>query len=60
MSVRAKMDGGKQINQTQSGSFEHRCMTAGLSITLGPTWYVDSWRHLFGTPSVVAETCQQM
>ena len=56
MSVHAKMDGGKQIYRIQSGSFEHRCMTAGLSITLGPTWCVDSWRHLFGTPSVVAET----
>ena len=56
MSVRAKMDGGKQINRIQSGSFEHRCMAAGLSITLGPTWCVDSWRQLFGTPSMVAET----
>ena len=35
MSVRAKMNGGKQTNRIQSGSFEHRCMTAGLSITLG-------------------------
>ena len=34
MSIRAKMDGGKQINRIQSGSFEHRCMAAGLSMTL--------------------------
>ena len=31
MSIRAKMDGGKQINRIQSGSFEHRCMAAGTS-----------------------------
>jgi len=31
-------------------------MTAGLSITLDSTWCVNSWRHLFGIPSVVAET----
>jgi len=29
---------------------------AGLSITLGPTWCVDTWRHLFSTPSLVAES----
>ena len=56
MSVHAKMDGGKQINRIQSGSFEHRCMTAGLSITLGPTWCTDTWRHLFGMPSLVAQS----
>ena len=55
MSVRAKMDGGKQINRVQSGSFEHRCMAAGLSLTLGPTWAVDTWKHLFTTPSPIAE-----
>ena len=56
MSVRAKMNGGKQINRIQSGSFKHRCMTAGLSITLGPTWCTDTWRHLFGMPSLVAQS----
>jgi len=55
MSVRAKTDGGKQTNRIQSGSFEHRCMTAGLSLTLGPTWAVDTWNHLFTTPSPIAE-----
>ena len=34
MSIQAKMDGGKQINRIQSGSFEHRCKVAGLSLTL--------------------------
>jgi len=31
-------------------------MAAGLSITLGPTWCVDTWRHLFVTPSLVAKS----
>ena len=43
MSIRAKMDGGKQINRIQSGSFEHRCKAAGLSLTLGPTWIETTW-----------------
>ena len=55
MSVRAKMDGGKQINRVQSGSFEHRCMAAGLSLTLGPTWAVNTWNHLFKISSPIAE-----
>ena len=56
MSVCAKMDGSKQLNRIQSGSFEHRYMTAGLFITLGPTWCTDTWRHLFGMPSLVAQS----
>ena len=55
MSIRAKMDGGKQINRIQSGSFEHRCMAAGLSLTLGPGWTEAAWKHLFGTCSTVTE-----
>ena len=47
------MDGGKQINRIQSGSFEHRCKAAGLSLTLGPTWIETTWKHLFGTCSAV-------
>jgi len=32
-------------------------MTAGLSLTLGPTWAVDTctWTHLFTTPSPISE-----
>ena len=57
MSVQAKTENGKQINRIQSRSFEHRCMTAGLSLTLGPTWAVDTctWNHLFTTPSPISE-----
>ena len=42
MSVRAKMDGGKQINHIQSGSFQRWCMAAALRLILGPTWIADS------------------
>ena len=30
MHIRTKYDGGKVINRSQSGSWEHRCMGAGL------------------------------
>ena len=42
-------------NRIQSGSFEHRCMEAGLSLTLGPGWTEAAWKHLFGTCSTVTE-----
>ena len=35
MHMRCKFDGGKVINRSQSGSFQHRCMGAGLRQTLG-------------------------
>ena len=57
MVVHAKMDGGKQINRIQSGSFEHRCMTAGLSITLSPTWCADTYIE---TPFWYAITCSSI
>ena len=38
MHVRTKFDGGKVINQSQSGSWEHRCMGAGLKHNLGLPW----------------------
>ena len=34
MSVHSKMDSGKQVNRKQSGAFQHRCMVAGLRLTL--------------------------
>ena len=57
MSVRAKMDGGKQINRIQSGPFQHCCMAAALRLTLGPTWIAGSWKHFFGSCSSVLITC---
>ena len=51
MSIRSKMDGGKQINRIQSGAFQHRCMAAGLRLTLGPGWIAETWQSLFGSCS---------
>ena len=51
-----KWMGGKQINRIQSGSFEHRCMAAGLSMTLGPGWIEDTLKHLFGSCSSITKT----
>ena len=56
MSIRAKMDGGKQVNRIQSGSFQHHCMTAGLSTTLSPGWIETTWKHLFVPRSSITET----
>lgn len=45
MSVRTKMNGGKQIN------LEHQCMAAGLRLTLEPTWTADSRKQFLGSYS---------
>ena len=47
------MDGGKQINRIQSGSFQHYCMVAGLSLTLGPKWIETALKHLSGACSAL-------
>ena len=52
--MRTKFDGGKVINRSQSGSFEHRCMGAGLRMNLGPNWGPITWKSLTGSqPSQV-------
>ena len=56
MSVRSKMDGGKQINIIQSDAFQHRCIAAGLHLTLGPGWIAETWESLFGSCSCVMST----
>ena len=43
MSIRCVMDGGKQFNRIQSGSFEHRCTAAGLATQHGPNWTTSFW-----------------
>ena len=43
MSIRSIMDGGKQFNRIQTGSFEHRCATAGLATQHGPGWMTSFW-----------------
>ena len=49
MHIRTKFDGGKVINRSQSGSFEHRCMGAGLRLNLGPMWGPTIWKSLTGS-----------
>lgn len=46
MHMRTKFDGGKVINRSQSGSWEHRCMGAGLRQNLGRTWGPQAWEKM--------------
>ena len=46
MHVRSKYDGGKVINRSQSGSWEHRCMGAGLQQNLGKQWGPEVWKGM--------------
>ena len=43
MHIRCKFDGGKVINRSQSGSWQHRCMGAGLEQNHGSTWGPKVW-----------------
>ena len=56
MSVRSNMDDGKQVNRIQSEAFQHRCMVAGLRLTLGPGWIAETCELLFGSCSNVMST----
>ena len=51
MPIYSRMDGGKQRNRIQSGAFQHRCMAAGLRLSLGPGWIAEAWESLFGSCS---------
>ncbi len=46
MHVRTKFDGGKVINRSQSGSWEHRCMGAGLQHNIGKEWGPATWKQM--------------
>ena len=61
MSIRCKFDGGKVINRSQSGSWEHRCMGAGLRLNLGPTWGPQVWKDVTGSEpnAVLMNTAQK-
>ena len=48
MHIRSKFDGGKQINRSQSGSWEGRCAGAGLRQVLGPAWGPKAWKEATG------------
>ena len=46
MHVRCKFDGGKVVNRSQSGSWEHRCYGAGLEQNLGKCWSPQTWEQV--------------
>ena len=46
MHIRCKFDGGKVVNRSQSGSWEHRCMGAGLQQNMGKTWGPAVWSKM--------------
>ena len=46
MHIRSKFDGGKVINRSQSGSWEHRCMGAGLRQNMGREWGPQVWKQM--------------
>ena len=46
MHTRCKFDGGKVINRSQSGSWEYRCMGAGLRLNMGHTWGPMAWSEM--------------
>lgn len=46
MHIRSKFDGGKVINRSQSGSWEHRCMGAGLQQNKGKQWAPEIWKEM--------------
>ena len=46
MHIRSKFDGGKMINRSQSGSWQYRCMGAGLQQNLGKTWGPKTWSKM--------------
>ena len=50
MQVRCKFDGGKVVNRSQSGSWEHRCFGAGLQQNLGRTWGPHTWEKMTTSP----------
>jgi len=49
MHMRCKFDGGKVVNRSQSGSFQHRCMGAGVRQDLGLTWGPTTWSALISS-----------
>jgi hypothetical protein len=46
MHIRTKFDGGKVINRSQSGSWEYRCMGAGLQHNAGKEWWPVVWSKM--------------
>ena len=46
MAIRAKFDGGKQINRVQKGAWNARSMGAGLRFNYGPNWSPRVWSDI--------------
>ena len=46
MHIRSKFDGGKVVNRSQSGSWQYRCMGAGLQQNLGKSWAPKLWSEM--------------
>lgn len=46
MHMRCKFDGHKAFNRSQSGSWGHRCMGAGLRLNLGQAWGPQMWTEM--------------
>lgn len=51
MSIRAKFDGGKQINRSDTHSWETRCYGASLRMNRGPMWSPATWEKTTLTPA---------
>ena len=45
MHIHSKFDGGKQINRSQSGSWEARCAGAAHRVNEGPEWGPKCWEN---------------
>ena len=43
MHIRTKFDGGRQINQSQRGSWQGRCAGAAQRMNEGPEWGPQQW-----------------
>ena len=56
MHIRCKFDGGKVVNRIQSGSWQHRCMGAGLQPNLGAQWTLKTWSEMTASqPNAIFE-----
>lgn len=53
MGIVVKSTGGKRVNYTSRGAFKRRCIDAGLSHTVGPSWYLSPWKRLHRSPGEV-------
>ena len=50
MHIKCKFDGGKQINRSQSGSWQAHCAGAGLWFNKGAAWGPRTQKQILSTP----------